>query len=154
MIKSEISEERCEMLPFGLLCETLEQIAKAAGAKKKKEKLQRILSKQLYKELYMGGDKDKGKNGDGDKDRDSVALQSIYPLLRLLLPHIDSERGRYNLKQTMVAKTYVEALKLSKNSSFDTKQLNTLERSLSTKLERSFQSTSRCASGELSYVSL
>ena len=36
--------------------------------------------------------------------------------MRLLLPINDNERGSYGLKQALIAKTYVEALHLNKNS--------------------------------------
>eukprot|EP01031_Cornospumella_fuschlensis_P035902 gene35902-43549_t len=54
--------------------------------------------------------------------KEKLAGQSVYPLLRLLLPLNDTERGKYGLKQASIAKTYVSALHLDKNSE-DAKRL-------------------------------
>jgi len=52
-----------------------------------------------------------------------VAGQSLFPLLRLLLPINDSERHKYGLKQVTVAKAYIEALQLNKQTSKDAQRL-------------------------------
>lgn len=48
---------------------------------------------------------------------------SPYPLFRLLLPHIDTVRGNYNIKQAGLAKLYVEVLGLDSKRSADAQKL-------------------------------
>jgi DNA ligase-4 len=47
----------------------------------------------------------------------------MYPLMRLVLPSIDTERGKYGLKQTAVSSIYVDALQLDKHRSKDAQAL-------------------------------
>ena len=43
--------------------------------------------------------------------------QSLYPFLRLVLPVNDVERGKIGLKQSSLARTYINALHLDKKTS-------------------------------------
>lgn len=94
------SEENCNRIRFFDLCVLFEKLSNTKGAEKK---LSLIFSKALKEHLK------------GD---------SIYPLLRLLLPAIDTERGKYGLKQAMIANTYVSALHLDKKSEDAVRLLN------------------------------
>eukprot|EP01033_Poteriospumella_lacustris_P007600 gene7600-5461_t len=94
------SEENCNRIRFFDLCVLFEKLSKTKGAEKK---LSLIFSKSLKEHLK------------GD---------SVYPLLRLLLPAIDTERGKYGLKQAMIANTYVSALHLDKKSEDAVRLLN------------------------------
>lgn len=86
------SEQKCNEIRFHDLCTLFEKVEKASG---REHKLKLLFNKEMKKELCG---------------------ESLYPLLRLILPAIDTERGKYGLKQTMVAKTYVQALHLDKSS--------------------------------------
>lgn len=49
--------------------------------------------------------------------------QSLYPFLRLVLPVNDVERGKIGLKQSSLARTYINALHLDKKTSTAAMQL-------------------------------
>jgi hypothetical protein len=93
------NEDACNNLQFNHLCQLFEQIDKTQGTNKK---LKLLFNKEIKKRL----------NG-----------QSIFPLLRLVLPLNDTYRGKYNLKQASIAKTYVTALHLDKHTSQDAQRL-------------------------------
>ncbi|RHZ76968.1 hypothetical protein Glove_187g70 [Diversispora epigaea] len=40
----------------------------------------------------------------------------VYPIMRLILPHLDKERTNYGMKESVLAKTYINVLGLSKDS--------------------------------------
>ena len=42
---------------------------------------------------------------------------SMFPVVRLLMPALDRERGAYGIKETAFARLYVDLLKLSPTSS-------------------------------------
>ncbi len=92
------SEEKCNAIRFSDICNLFEKMSKLQGSA---SKLKMLFTKDLKKHL---------------------AGQSIFPLLRLVLPLNDTERGKYGLKQASIAKTYVGALHLDKNSE-DAKRL-------------------------------
>ena len=87
-----LNEDQANAFPFKSLCEIFEKMEKASGAE---SKLKYIFNKDI--KAYLNN-------------------ESIYPIMRLLLPVNDNERGSYGLKQALIAKTYVEALHLNKNS--------------------------------------
>lgn len=91
-------EDKCNAIKFSDLCQLFERLNRIQGSA---NKLKLLFSKELKAQLEG---------------------QSIFPLLRLILPLNDTERGKYGLKQTMIAKTYVAALHLDKNSD-DAKRL-------------------------------
>ncbi|RYG69448.1 hypothetical protein EON64_02665 [archaeon] len=97
-ILSSKLEDKCNALLFSDLCQIFEKMAKSTGTA---NKLKLLFTAQLKEKL--GG-------------------QSVYPLLRLVLPLNDTERGKYGLKQASIAKTYVSALHLDKNAE-DAKRL-------------------------------
>ncbi|CAG8469411.1 2306_t:CDS:10 [Acaulospora morrowiae] len=77
---------------FSELCRFLEIVAKEKGDAKKR-KLDSYLKN--WRRRY-GND--------------------LYPILRLLVPHLDKERTSYGMKENVIAKIYVGVLGLSKNS--------------------------------------
>lgn len=89
---SLVSESNCGTLLFKDLCLKFEKMLKLS---KSQQKLALIFNKEL-KDILNG--------------------QSMFPLLRLLLPLNDSHRQKYGVKQTAVANTYIEALHLNKSS--------------------------------------
>jgi ATP-dependent DNA ligase len=87
-----VPETNCGTLLFKDLCLKFEKMLKLS---KSQQKLLLIFNKEL-KEVLNG--------------------QSMFPLMRLLLPLNDSHRQKYGVKQTTVANTYIEALHLNKSS--------------------------------------
>ncbi|CAG8496985.1 36241_t:CDS:10, partial [Racocetra persica] len=77
---------------FSEFCRFLEIVSRAKGDAKKK-KLQKFFHNWRAK---CGND--------------------FYPLMRLLLPHLDTERTSYGMKENILAKTYINVLGLSKDS--------------------------------------
>jgi DNA ligase 4 len=92
MASNSKSEVKCNNIPFNKLCDLFEKIERAHGSE---HKLKLLFNKDMKKEM----------NG-----------ESLYPLLRLVLPSIDSERGKYGLKQANFGKIYIQALHLDKTS--------------------------------------
>ena len=84
--------DNCNKILFADLCGIFEKVEAANG---KAAKLRIVFDKAL---------------------RQIVGKQSIFPMIRLLLPLNDPDRPRYNLKQTNVANTYIRALNLNKMS--------------------------------------
>ena len=54
--------------------------------------------------------------------RSRQTQDSLYPLMRLLLSPIDRERGAYGIKETVLARIYIDLLKLGPTSA-DAKKL-------------------------------
>ena len=85
--------------PFWSLCHLLTRLMPA----KRKEKERLIL--QLWQEMgQMSG-------------VDGARRQSLYPLLRLLIPQGDRERSTYGLRESALAEMYIAALSLDPHSS-------------------------------------
>jgi DNA ligase-4 len=97
--RQQKSEDLCNSIKFNDLCVLFEKIEKTAGSA---NKLRLLFNKEMKK--FLTG-------------------QSIFPLLRLVLPLNDTERGNYGLKQASVAKTYVNALHLDQKTSDDARRL-------------------------------
>jgi DNA ligase-4 len=89
----EKCEDNCNKFLFAKLCEIFDNIERASG--QRRDKLSLIFTPEL---------------------RALVQGQSVFPLVRLLLPPYDTARGGYGLKQATVAKTYVGALQLNHDS--------------------------------------
>jgi DNA ligase-4 len=96
--KPKKSEDRCNAIKFSDFSKLLEQMTKERGSI---AKLKLLFNAEFKK--YING-------------------ESIFPLLRLILPANDTERGKYGLKQATIAKLYVTALHLDKESE-DAKRL-------------------------------
>jgi DNA ligase-4 len=79
-------------LSFTLLCDTLDALSTKNTAAKK----------HVIKGLIDGF---RSKNN-GD----------VFPLMRILLPHLDTERTNYGIKESKLASIYIESLNLSPNS--------------------------------------
>lgn len=84
--------DNCNKILFSDLCTIFDKVESTSG---KAAKLKIVFDKSL---------------------RQKIGTQSIFPMIRLLLPLNDPERPRYGLKQTNVANTYIKALNLSKTS--------------------------------------
>ncbi|ESP05690.1 hypothetical protein LOTGIDRAFT_181463 [Lottia gigantea] len=96
---------------FAELCGLLEKISKTQGNDKKKKVLKEFVDiwRNYHKELH------------GDKPD---LVDSFYPAMRLLLPHLDKERLAYGIKENMLAKLMIEVLCLGKDSPDATRLLN------------------------------
>ncbi len=106
-------EDKCNAVKFRDLCHLFEKMGKVQGTV---AKIKLLFNKELKN--YLQG-------------------QSIFPLLRLVLPANDTERGKYGLKQAMIAKTYVNSLHLDKNSDDARRLINWKDPSKNEGIERS-----------------
>jgi DNA ligase-4 len=86
-------EDNCNKLLFKDICERFERVNKTSGTDKK------------FKAFFDRWMKEK------------IDGQSIFPVMRLLLPLNDNERGKYLLKQATVSRLYVNVLNLDKKHS-------------------------------------
>lgn len=84
--------DNCNKIKFSYVCKIFGKVELASG---REAKTKIIFDRELRR--MIGG-------------------QSIFPILRLLLPLNDPDRPRYGLKQTNVANTYIKALNLNKMS--------------------------------------
>ncbi|XP_018312220.1 DNA ligase 4 [Mycetomoellerius zeteki] len=90
-------------IEFKQLCDTLEDVAKTHDVKKKEQILQTFI--------------DKCRNvGDKLKIEYSESDVSLYPILRLILPDLERQRGPHNLKQVSLANLYAHVYGFAKNS--------------------------------------
>jgi hypothetical protein len=92
-------QENCNNMRFSDICVQLEQMEKTSGTDAKCK----IMFDNRLKRALAG--------------------QSLYPLLRLILPDKDFERGNYNMKEAMVSMIYVDALQLNRQKSSDAQML-------------------------------
>lgn len=90
-----------EALPFEKVCQCFEALTKPAANRFQKE--------GMMKKLWM-------QYGKGVHD--------IFPLMRLTLPHLDTERPNYKLKHKNLARKYVDLLSLPDSSEDAQKMLN------------------------------
>ncbi|XP_011861816.1 PREDICTED: DNA ligase 4 isoform X2 [Vollenhovia emeryi] len=90
-------------IEFKQLCVTLEGIAKAREAKKKEQILQKFIT-----ECQSIGNKLKVEYPESNV--------SLYPILRLILPHLERQRGPHNLKQASLTKLYANVYGFARNS--------------------------------------
>ena len=84
--------DNCNKIKFSYVCKIFEKVEVASG---REAKTKVIFDREL---------------------RRIIGRQSIFPIIRLLLPLNDPDRPRYGLKQTNVANTYIKALNLNKMS--------------------------------------
>ncbi|XP_054830436.1 DNA ligase 4 [Eublepharis macularius] len=98
-------------VPFTDLCSTLEQIQKCKSRPEKTKYFKDFLDswRKFHDALH--------KN---EKD----VTDSFYPAMRLILPQLERERMAYGIKETMLAKLYIEILNLPKEGKDALKLLN------------------------------
>jgi hypothetical protein len=118
--------DKANSLNFRQLCQRFETLWKQKSKKKKPSKdeiLEFLLPRSLQK--FIHGDGDFGQDqGVEPPNNNAVQIttsanqqQSIFPLLRLICPDKDTTRARLYMKEAVIAKTWAEALGLSKKSS-------------------------------------
>lgn len=93
--RNELRERHCNLIPFAHFCGLLNRCESLQGPHVTDRRLDLFFNEDLVRRLQGG---------------------SVFPLLRLLLPVIDTERGRYGLKAISAAKLYVQALNLNPES--------------------------------------
>ena len=81
---------------FGACCDFFEKVSEEPAKAKKVKKLAKFVSDCRRESESSGG--------------------NLYPVARLLLPQLDRDRGVYGIKETMLAKLFVDMLKLGRNS--------------------------------------
>ncbi|XP_008114590.1 DNA ligase 4 isoform X2 [Anolis carolinensis] len=98
-------------VPFGDLCSTLERMQKGKSRQEKTKYFKEFLDswRKFHDALH--------KN---EKD----VTDSFYPAMRLILPQLERERMAYGIKETMLAKLYIELLNLPKDGKDALKLLN------------------------------
>ena len=99
-----------EKVPFSELSGLLEKIGKKTPVEKKKL-LKRFIDE--WRAFHNKLHKDSPNTTD-----------SFYPAMRLLLPQLERERDAYGCKETLLAKLYIEILRLGKDSPAAQKLLN------------------------------
>ncbi|XP_072434255.1 DNA ligase 4 isoform X1 [Chiloscyllium punctatum] len=98
-------------VPFSDLCSTLEKIQKSRSRPDKNKYFKDFLDswRNFHNTLH--------KN-------DLNTTDSFYPALRLILPQLERERMAYGIKETMLAKLYIDVLGLPKDGKDALKLLN------------------------------
>ena len=87
---------KMDTISFGALCDFMEDLRESKENKKKIGKLSRFLTKC----------RDTLKKDNSDTD--------MFPIIRLLVPQLDRERGSYGIKETLLSKIVTNLLKLGK----------------------------------------
>ncbi|XP_062270491.1 DNA ligase 4 [Scomber scombrus] len=98
-------------VPFLHLCVTLEKIQKAKVRPEKSKTLRDFI--ESWRKFHSALHKDKPKTTD-----------SFYPAMRLIVPSFERERMAYGIKESMLAKLYIDVLGLPKNGPEANKLLN------------------------------
>lgn len=98
-------------VPFADLCSTLERIQKCKSRPEKTKFFKDFLDswRKFHDALHQ-------------KEKD--VTDSFYPAMRLILPQLERERMAYGIKETMLAKLYIELLHLPKDGKDAAKLLN------------------------------
>lgn len=98
-------------VPFLHLCTTLEKIQKSKLRPEKSKILRYFIEK--WREFHSALHKDNPKT-----------IDSFYPAMRLIVPPFERERMAYGIKESMLAKLYIDVLGLPKNGPEANKLLN------------------------------
>lgn len=98
-------------VPFLHLCTTLEKIQKSKLRPDKSKVLGDFI--ESWRKFHSALHKDKTK-----------ITESFYPAMRLIVPSFERERMAYGIKESMLAKLYIDVLGLPKNGPEANKLLN------------------------------
>lgn len=111
MAASQTSETVASHVPFADLCSILERIQRSKGRADKIRHFREFLDswRKFHDALH-----------ENQKD----VTDSFYPAMRLILPQLERERMAYGIKETMLAKLYIELLNLPKGGKDALKLLN------------------------------
>ncbi|XP_048580100.1 DNA ligase 4 [Nematostella vectensis] len=98
-------------VPFFNFCMAMERICEAKGSiEKKRDPLRKLISSWREAHRRIHGS--------------TKTTDSLFPLLRLLLPHLDKDRPAYGMKENIFAKYIIDVMSLGKDSSSGCKLLN------------------------------
>uniref|UniRef100_A0A8C5K712 DNA ligase n=1 Tax=Jaculus jaculus TaxID=51337 RepID=A0A8C5K712_JACJA len=111
MAASQASQTVASHVPFADLCSTLERIQKSRERAEKIRHFREFLDS--WRKFHDALHKNK-------KD----VTDSFYPAMRLILPQLERERMAYGIKETMLAKLYIELLNLPREGKDALKLLN------------------------------
>lgn len=111
MAASQTSQTVASHVPFADLCSTLERIQRSKGRADKIKYFREFLDswRKFHDALH--------------KNQNDVT-DSFYPAMRLILPQLEREREAYGIKETMLAKLYIELLNLPRGGKDALKLLN------------------------------
>uniref|UniRef100_A0A1B0EZA0 DNA ligase (ATP) n=1 Tax=Phlebotomus papatasi TaxID=29031 RepID=A0A1B0EZA0_PHLPP len=88
-------------IKFSSVTELFEKIRETKNAHRKEELLKIFL--QTFRNFRENAQK-------SDKDQNYLQNTSFYPILRLLLPNCDLERGSYGIKEATLGRLYIRVL--------------------------------------------
>ena len=97
-----------DTISFGALCDFMEDLRESKENKKKLGKLSRFLGK-CRETLSLASSND----------------MDLFPIMRLLVPQLDRERGSYGIKETLLSKIVTNLLKLGKTDAEKLKNYKT-----------------------------
>ena len=109
---SECEEKLDSQIPFSDVCSVFERISTCEGKERRKKLLALLLNTWRTQHDKMYQDAEAGK-----KD-------SFYPVMRLCLPHLDRKRAAYGMKETVLARYYIDVLGIAKGAADAQKLLN------------------------------
>ncbi|GAM24471.1 hypothetical protein SAMD00019534_076460 [Acytostelium subglobosum LB1] len=109
--QQQVNYDYQKKVPFSVFCELMERISKITKHSEKKKQLS----------IFFNNYKD----------------ENFFPLLRLLLPHLDKDRQVYGLKEKTLAKIYVDILGIA-GSSIDATRLVNWKKSTSNEVGGDF----------------
>ncbi|XP_019385218.1 PREDICTED: DNA ligase 4 isoform X2 [Crocodylus porosus] len=109
--QSSSKQTVASQVPFADLCSTLERMQKCKSRPEKTKYFKDFLDSWRK---FHGALHKKEKN----------VTDSFYPAMRLILPQLERERMAYGIKETMLAKLYIELLNLPKEGKDALKLLN------------------------------
>ncbi|XP_024434710.2 DNA ligase 4 [Desmodus rotundus] len=111
MAASQTSQTVASHVPFADLCSTLERMQRSRGRGDKIRYFREFLDswRKFHDALH--------------KNQNNVT-DSFYPAMRLILPQLERERDAYGIKETMLAKLYIELLNLPRGGKDALKLLN------------------------------
>lgn len=95
-----------DKVPFGDLCKLCEKICGKQGRNEKRDLLEKFIAywREFHNKFHAGN------------ETQAAADDSFFPAMRLLLPQLDRDRPAYGVKETTLAKLYIDVLALSKDS--------------------------------------
>ncbi|KAF4527029.1 hypothetical protein B566_EDAN001577 [Ephemera danica] len=97
-------------LPFFELCQNLDKIVSVKKVRQRSLALREFMDLQRAR-ISASEDPEERKVG-------------LYPIARLLLPHLDRDRGAYGIKENKLAQRYIRVLGLAKDSADAQRLLN------------------------------
>nr|XP_032827721.1 DNA ligase 4 isoform X1 [Petromyzon marinus]XP_032827722.1 DNA ligase 4 isoform X1 [Petromyzon marinus] len=113
---TEASITVASKVPFAELCKTLEKIRSSKARPEKERHFKEFLGawRKFHNALHHGG----------DAGTTTTTTDSFYPAMRLVLPQLERERVAYGVKESALAKLYIEVLGLPRDGKDAARLLN------------------------------